>query len=370
MGRNVPQLHVGCVALVLWIGCALGAHAQETPGSLRLLKTVPLPPASSIATDIRWGGPDSVFVSWESSGIAEIGLDGVKRHTLAPNKRALGLQHYDHLATSSGKLAVASLNWEIAWRTLTDNPDGKVRFQTRDIPITLDFDLQNDKVVLLGIPRHNNENDPPEFSPQGDVAWIGTLSSGLRDLKPVLYDVGGRGAPHLDQCDVYPIGAVRFLADGSFVVAPGFQDGIHLFDPQGRKIRSWTSQQIGVDAQTICGRMSEAEAREFAKGEDFFERWLNSHHSIDDVLPLPRGPGVLVRSWGTDGQVHWTLKVLQADGIKTYRIPVTGHRPFDRLRGDVRDGQIALLLSNSAYPDPRAQTDLPAEVYVVESPKN
>ncbi len=371
MSPKARQPYVWCVALVLWVGYVLGAHAQETHGSLRLLKTVPLPPASSIATDLRWDGPDSVFVSWESGGVAEVGLDGTKRHALVPDKQTLGLlKHYDHLAVSSGKLAVASLNWEIAWRALTDNLGGKVRFQSRDIPITLDFDLQNDKVVLLGLARHKKENNPPEFNPQGDVAWIGTLSSGLRDLKPVLYDSGGRGAPHLDRCDSYPIGAVRFLADGSFVVAPGFQDGIHLFDSQGRKVRSWTSEQIGVDAQTICGQMSEAEAKEFGSEGDFFERWLNSHHSIDDVLPLPQGPGVLVRSWGADGQAHWMLKVLQADGIKTYSVPVTGHRPFDRLRGDVRDGRIAFLLSNSAYPYPRSPSDLPAEIYLVQIPRD
>lgn len=370
MSPNSRQPRIWCLAAIFWAFGAFGTGAQENPHTLRLLKTMPLPQASSIATDVRWDGASSVYVSWESDGVSEVSLDGVKRQALVPEKRALGLlKHYDHLAISSGRLAVASLNWKMAWRPLTEAPGGKILFQSLDVPITLDFDLQNDKVVLLGLARRVRDSNPPEFAPQGDVAWIGTLSSGLKDLKPVLYDAGGRGAPHLDRCDSYPIGATRFLADGSFVVAPGFQDGIHLFDPQGRKIRSWTSDQVGVDAYMICGEMSEAEVREFAKEGDFFERWLNSHRSVDDVLPLAQGPGVLVRSW-KDGQAHWTLKVLQADGIKSYRVPVTGRRPFDRLRGDVRDGKIALLLSNSAYPYPRSKADLPAEIYVVELPND
>jgi hypothetical protein len=89
---------------------------------------------------------------------------------------------------------------------------------------------------------------------------------------------------------------------------------------------------------------------------------------LDDILPLPQGPGLLVRSWGADGRVHWTLKVLQTDGIKTFAVPVVGRRSFDRLQGDVRDGRIVLLLSASGFPTRPAAGDLPAEILLMELP--
>lgn len=356
--------------VVMALGGASGAGAQESSRALRLLRTVPLPRGHSIATDIRWSAPDSVFVSWESDGVAEVSLDGAKRRELVPGKRMLGLlKHYDHLGISGGKLAVASINWGMAWRPFSGTPGGKVLFQSLDIPITLDFDLLDDRIVLLGLAQHARESNPPRFAPQGEVAWIGTLAGGPKSFRPVLKDAGGAGAPHLEACDSYPIGAARFLPDGSFVVAPGFQSGIHLFDAQGKEIRSWTSEQVGIDGHTVCSTMTEAEAADFAKEGEFFERWLNSHRTLDDVLPLPQGPGVLVRSWGADRRAHWTLKVLRPDGVTTYEVPVQGRRPFDRLRGDVRDGRIAFLLSDSAYPYPRSATDLDAEIYLMEFPK-
>ena len=354
--------------LVGLLGC-LGAHAQSSPQELRLLNRIPLPQGRSIATDIRWLSDDSVLVSWESDGVAEVSLDGAKRRVLVPDKQTLNkLKHYDHLAVSAGRVVVGSMNWGIAWRHFTEKPGGKVLFQSHEIPIAIDLDLQGDKLLFLGLARRPKDSHPPEFAPQGDVAWVGTLSADLQDLKPVLYDVGGRGAPNLYNCGTYPIGAVRFLADGSFVIAPGFQDGIHLFDPQGRRVRSWTNQQVGVDTHALCSKMTETEEAEFRKEGDFFQRWFNTHHGIDDILPLPQGPGLLVRSWGTDGQAHWMLKVLTAGGIETYVVPVTGKRPLDRLHGDIRNGRIVLLLSDSGAPNPNSLADLPAEIFLMELP--
>jgi hypothetical protein len=370
MSRRLRQFRWLAVTFLFTV--LLGSlGAEPNPRTLRLLNTIALPPAHSIATDIRWISDDSVLVSWESDGVAEVTLAGAKRRVMVPDRLALNmLKHYDHLAISPRLLAVASFNGGIAWRPFAEKAGGKVRFQSRDVPIAIDFDLYGDKVLFLGLARHKRDNNPPAFAPQGDVAWLGTLSDGFEKLKPVLYDAGGPGAPNLYNCGTYPIGAVRFLADGSFVVAPGFQDGIHLFNAESREIRSWTNAQVGVDTHTLCSQMTEAEEVEFRKEGDFFQRWFNSHHGIDDILPLPQGPGLLVRSWGTDGQAHWMLKVLQPGSIATYAVPVTGSRPFDRLHGDVRNGRIVLLLSNSGYPYPKSPADLPAEVFLMELPKS
>jgi hypothetical protein len=206
------------------------------------------------------------------------------------------------------------------------------------------------------------------FAPQGEIAWIGPLESGAQGLKPILRDAAGPGAASYYNCRNYPMGAVRFLADGSFVIAPGFQDGVHLFSADGKKVRSWSNAELGVNSHLGCAGMSEEEEAKFRLDETWRKRWAMSHTVIDDILPLPQGPGLLLRSWGRDNQAHWTLKVLESRAIRTYPVPVTGRRPLDRLQGDVRNGRIALLLLNNS-PGATSPEDVRAEVFVLESPK-
>src|SRR5947209_2141484 len=296
--------------LVALLGC-LGAQAEPQPKALRLLKRTPLPQASSVATDVRWASDDSVYVSWDHDGVAEVGLDGARRRVLVPGLTAFGgLSHFTHLAVSPSALTVASMLHSLAWRPLKATPKGEVLFQRQQVAITEDLDLSGDRVLLLGLAKH--QSGERTIAPDGAVAWVGTLSARLEDLKPVLYDLGGPGAPNYYNCRAHPIGAVRFLADGSFVVAPGFQDGVHLYNAGARRVRSWTNEQAGLDTHLDCPKITD-EQRQFVNDAGW-PHFLNSHHVVDDILPLPQGPGLLIRSWGADGQVHWTLKVLQAGG--------------------------------------------------------
>jgi hypothetical protein len=342
------RIRHGLSLLLMVLLSGLGARAQSSPHELLLLNRILLPTLHSAATDIRWAGDDSVYVSWDRDGVFEVGLDGVKRRTLVPDLKTLGNgdNHYLHLAVSPTVLAVASPNWGIVWRPLKASPDGKFTVQSQKVPIVNGLDLSGDRVLLMGIADRNEDKDGrPQFAPKGDVAWIGALSERLKGLQPVLYDVEGPGAPNYFNCRSNSIGAVRFLGGGSFITAPGFQDGIQLYDASGRPVRTWTNEQIGIDTHPDCHKMSKQEHQRFAT-EAGWGPWLNSHHVLDDILPLPQGPGLLVRSWGVDGQVHWTLKVLQAGGVTTYAVPVVSHRPSDRLHGDVRDGKIVLLLAS------------------------
>lgn len=300
-----------------------------------------------------------------------MGFDGTRRRLLIPDLKTLGgIRHYSHLAVTSGTIAVASELKSIAWRPLNSKPGGKVLFQRQDVPMTLDFDLSGDRVLLMGLANYKRSKDgaPPRFSPQGDVAWISTLSSRMEDRKPVLYDIGGPGAPNYFNCGSYQVGALRFFGNGSFVIAPGFQDGVSLFSANGRREHTWTSAQIGVDSQSGCATMTEDEETKFRTDDSFLQRWVNTHHLIDDILALPQGPGVLVRSWGEDGAAHWTLQVLRPEGVQSYAVPIVGRRAFDRLHGDVRNGRILLLLSHSGYPYSKAPADLSAELFLMELP--
>jgi hypothetical protein len=358
------------VALVLTaLLSGLGAHAQPSPRELRLLDRVPLPTLHSAATDIRWAGDDSVYVSWDRDGVFEMGLNGVKRRTMVPDVKTLGkINYYESLAISPTTLAVASVSWGIVWRPLKANPDGKITVRSQRVPIVNSLDFSGDRLLMLGLAEFEGDEkgNPPEFAPHGDVAWVGTLSDRLANLKPVLYDVGGAGAPNYFNCRFNPMDAARFLAGGSFIIAPGFQDGIHLYDASGRVVRTWTNEEVGIDSHSDCHRMSYQETERFAT-EAGWGPWLNRHHVLDAILPLPQGPGLLVRSWGPDGRAHWTLKVLQAGGIRTYAVPIVGRRPSDRLRGDVRDGKIVLLLA-SGFNWSADPANFPAEMLLMEIP--
>jgi hypothetical protein len=366
---NRRRIRHGRSLLLLALLSSFGAGAQASPRELRLLDRIPLPTRHSPATDIRWAGDDSVYVSWDRDGVFEVGLDGAERRTLVPSLKTLanGDNHYLHLAVSSMVLAVASPNWGIVWRPLKASPDGKFTVQSQKVPIVNGLDLSGDRVLFMGIADRNEDKDGhAQFAPQGDVAWIGALSDRLKGLRPILYDVEGAGAPNYFNCRSNPIGAVRFLDGGSFITAPGFQDGVQLYDARGRVVRTWTNEQVGIDTHPDCHRMSKQEHQRFAT-EAGWGPWLNSHHVLDDILPLPQGPGLLVRSWGADGEAHWSLKVLRAGGIQTYTVPVVSRRPSDRLHGDVRDGKIVLLLA-SGFNWSADPANYPAEMLLMKIP--
>jgi hypothetical protein len=345
----------------------LGARAQtnsSSPRELRLLSRVSLPTAHSPATDIRWASDDSVYVAWESDGVAEVSLAGAKRRVLIPDLKTLGgIDHYSHLAVSADALVVGSQLHSFVWRPLKADAGGHFEVHHQPFRETQDLDLAGDRILLLGHEKHEET-----YSPKGEIAWVGSLSGKLADLAPVLHDAGGAGAPHYRNCGSYRVGAVRFLGNGTYVVAPGFQDGVQLLDASGRPVQSWTSAQVGLDSHVGCATMSAEEEKKYRVDDNYLLHWIKSHHILDDILPLPQGPGLLVRSWGTDGEAHWALKILQSDGIKTYALPITGSRPFDRLHGDVRNGRIVLLLSNSGYPWSKAPEDLPAEIMTMALP--
>jgi hypothetical protein len=348
------------LSMVLLAG--FGVSAQSNPQELLLVKHIPLPQAHSVATDVRWAGANSVYVSWDRDGVAEVGLDGGRLHSLVPATKALGgIEHYTHLAVTPSILLVASQSWTVAWRPLQAKPGGQFQLQTREVPYTESIDVSGDRVLLLGTARLEKV-----FMPKGDVAWIGSLAAKMEDFKPLLYDQAGAGAPVFFNCATYPLGAARFLPGGSFVVAPGFQDGIHLYQADGMETRVWSHDQIGVDTHSDCARMTKEENERF-RTEPGWLQWLNSHHVMDDILPLPQGPGVLVRSWGSGG-AHWKLKVLGNNGIKTYDVPIAGQRPGDRLHGDVRNGRIVLLLSDSGVFWSSKPANLPAEIFLMAAP--
>jgi hypothetical protein len=237
-------------------------------------------------------------------------------------------------------------------------PDASYPLESMALGDAMDIDLSGDRLLLLGYA-------PPGLSEAtSGVAWIGSLGARLEDWKPVLQDVAGRRMDSFLKCGILNIGAARFLPDGAFVVAPGFQPGVHLFSPQGELVRTWSSQEVGLT--TDCTAMTQETSGRFTDDLAARVSWYNQHRVLDDILPLPQGPGLLVRSMGNDGKVRWDLVVLESRRIATYSVPVTGG-PAERLHGDVRDGKIVLLLGAAAPPS-RDVRDHAGRLIVAELP--
>jgi hypothetical protein len=348
--------------LLLLLGLLWGSFASAAPPELRVLQRIPLPAGHSAAMDLRWASDDSVYVARAVDGVFEVGLDGALRRAIVPGfKPTATLSCCDRLAVSESVVGVAARGWDFAWRRRVSEPDRTFVLHREALLLADDLDLQGDRVLLLGLPEKK-----PVFASEGAVAWIGTLTSGLAAWQPVLFDEGGAGAPHSYPCRGNGIGAVRFLPDGSFVIVPGFQKGVLLFAADGRRLRSWTSEEVGLD--TECGAAEGQDKEAFLQKPELWHRWLDRHHAVDDILPLAEGPGLLVRSLTPDGEVHWQLTVLSGARVQSYRLPVVARHPTDRLHGDIRGGRIALLLSASGFAGDPREAPTEGEVILVEAP--
>lgn len=315
------------------------AWSGEAPGSFRILldQTVPVEP--SVPLNVRFASDRSVYLARAHDGVSELALDGhlTKLRQPIPDDKTIGIGRFERLATSGHYLAVARHAKTFVWRDLRPGPHVViVRLPTI---FTEDIDLLGSRLLLLGMPAED---------PAGSgVAWLGPLNAKKLSagLVPVLSDVSGAGSPHLVRCEGFKLGAARFLRDGSFLVVPGFQPGVHLFSRGGRLERTWDSRALGLDDP--CEELTQEEG--FALGAKPRERYefLSRHAILDEVLPLAEGPGLIIRTVGLDNKLHWTLKILQSgERVLTYELPITGNPPYERLEGDARGNRIVLLVSN------------------------
>lgn len=344
--QGSAALAMGATLAVFSLPCSAQDAAPE-PRPLRVLETFQVPGQPSPATDVRWASSNSVFLARFHHGVAEVELRAglPQRKQWVPDRETFGrFLNFTRLAASNSHLAVASHANDFTWRSLgPPPPDGMVPFERKKIDIIEDLDLNGDRLAVLGVPS-TREGD--HVSPQG-VAWIGTFSARLADLKPLLRDVAGPAAPRLSSCALFGLGAVRFLPDGSIAVVPGFLPGAYLYSADGKLARTWTSAQTGLS--TDCSGMNQEESGRLHTRPEEQVAWLNRHRILDDVLALPGGPGLLVRSFGPGDKVRWHLRVLRPSGVLVYEVPLAGDRPTDRLRGDVRNDRIVLLVSEHSF---------------------
>jgi hypothetical protein len=352
--RRVFQVLVAAASLPAFLAAA--GKPEATP-SLRILSDQPLPPALVKAWDVRWASDSSIYLSMLREGAVEASVDLSRpriSRMIAGMREPGGAFSY-FLAASSEYLVTNGPLW-VTWRSIADPARSQEAFDSIH-----DIDVFKAQLLVLAARR----DDKGRFAPEGAVAWKGSLSRGLSDLKPVAYDAAGPGAENLGACSNFHMGGVRFLRDGSFLVVPGVQPGIHLYNSDGKLVRTWDSALVGLDAD--CASLTKEQVHRY--GAAWLDRaaWLNQRRTLDDILPLPQGPGLVVRSV-SEGRVRWVLKVLPKDGgIQTYRIPVQPQNDLSHLRGDIQGGRIVFILSATKRDDGMS-TEVPRLV-LAEAPK-
>ena len=316
--------------------------SAKTPGPVQLISETPLPAPLLWVYDVRWSGEDSVFVSAPLVGLFELRLSkgkAVLGEKLVAAGRGSGTFFLPaYVGSSSRFLAFAAPFFSLGWR---DRSDRTTRLDFPFAAVT-DIDVTGDRLLILGAQMIDDK-----WAPDGAIAWIGSPAKGLRDLKAVFHSRSGPGARDMDACAILELGAVRFLPDGRYVIAPGVEPDIYLYSPAGKLVKTWQTRALGIDAECT---LNDQERYRFSADQDGRWAWLSKRTTLEDILPLPEGPGLVVRSC-RNGSTRWELIVLREGAAPfRYTLPVTSPSTLSHLRGDVRGDQVIMLLAEYGRP--------------------
>ena len=172
----------------------------------------------------------------------------------------------------------------------------------------------------------------------------------------------GRGAADLDACHQLETGAVRFMSDGSLFLASGVDPEVLLYDRAGKLVRTWQARDLGFDSS--CG-LAMAEVARVSNVPAARWGWLSRRVILDDILPMPQGAGLLLRS-RVGQETRWAIRLLGPDGsVASIAVPITSVSERTRLRGDLHGDRIVFLTSE--YGDPPAEKAPPVWPRLIEA---
>ncbi len=320
------------------VGFALLAWAVATGGNaltLRVLSRPVIPDSIQAAHHLRYEDDHTLVLACFGLGTLELPLAGENRtpRVLVPASGPHSVFSSCYVGLSQQFLAVAAQFYQIAWMSRA----APERFGEMAVDGPVNIDVWQDRLLLIG---YRTGPDGKGLT-DGAMAWLGSLNDGLKDLRPVLFSLKGPGQNPLGLWGPTKASKVRFLADGSFVIVAGVEPGVYLYRPDGHLIRTWDSAALGIDvASDDSAEHSNLIAANLAARAAF----VNARRLVDEILPLPQGPALVVRR--VDGQsVHWTLKVLRADGhVEEVNLPIEEGAPYWHVAGDVRGNRIMILL--------------------------
>lgn len=283
-----------------------------------------------------------MYVGLGKKGVIRTGVNAASQFTtvMPPADRG-GFFISGRIAAGHKHLVVGSPLGGFAWIPIDSRLAG--RMSHKGLMTVMDIDARGDIVAVLGA----DSGDVQGLARDGVIAWTGSLSKGLADMRPLMKGRAKPGGKDMARCAILETGAIRFMRDGSMVVVPGVEPGVYRYDDRGKLIQTWDTGPLGiVDDCAITDTELSLLARDFAHRSE----WLASRVTVDDILPLRSGPALLLRRVES-GVTKWDLVTLPFQGkMERVALPVTMPTPRAHLRGDVRGDQIVLLVFDDPLP--------------------
>lgn len=326
------------IALILLMIAAVVFAGPAGAGlSFRAVSTTALPDGV-VARDVRWAGASEVYVSTGKEGVVRTRVDTTARGTpvMPSSEREFVLSGL--VAVGQNHVVAGSPMGAVGWIPLT----GRARtVGQKGLLAVMDIDARADSAAILGA-----DGGPVQgLARDGTIAWVGSLSKNMSDLRPLMKGRSKPGGKDMARCSILETGAIRYMPDGSLIVVPGVEPGVHRYSASGKLMQTWDTEPLGIVDDCWI-----AESDLMLIARDFGERikWYASRVILDEILPLPGGPALLLRRV-EKGVTKWDVVTLPYRG-KSERValPLTLPTPRGHVRGDIRGNQLVLL----AFDDP------------------
>lgn len=349
---SVPSIQV-LVCAGLLVALALGAGASA---GVRVVAEHNLPPETRWAWDVRWVSHASVAVTHAGDGTFQVPLaPGQPASLLIPagSRRVPGPVGQDRtliwahtmLGVSDRFLAVAAPSFELGW--VPRKPGGGA---PRVVEFTgaVDLDVHDNRLLVVGL-----RGGAPAVAGEGPtILWETNLEASTESVFRPRFSLS-RSVPEIELDDWLHASAsakVRFLSDGSFLFVPGVMAGVYWYDRDEHLLRAWNSEALGLD---VVERSDPAAARRAASNRGAMLALRNGLRLVDEILPLPEGPAVVVRQARKD-DVLWTMHLLRRDGsVTSMALPMHTSSPNWILSGDAQGRRVILILFEICVQGPR-----------------
>lgn len=334
--------------------------------SLELLERLAVPEKGSSSRDVRWSGPNSLFLGYEMDGVGEYRVDGglVLEREIFPPYSATSRMLVWNLAVSASDLHVWSVAHRAAWVPLSGSEPSQITAKAIRGYFD-DIDVHGDVVALLGYPNIE------QFVESGrSYLWLGDLRSELSQWRPLFRRLQAADTPEVKGALAQFYGSIRFLPNGEILVSPGFQPYVYRVTRAGKEKESWSLAELESSLlRALGGDHGKSDLTELALGERAStradsKRYLASQRMIvEDVLPLGKTPALLVRYRSSQG-VGFYLGVLGPE-VSWFELVLGDHPSSVRLRADHQpsSGKLAILATD------RNQVEVSSQVvYVFREP--
>jgi hypothetical protein len=347
-------MRIPLICCVLFIATIVTSCAQAQEIALRVLSDVQLA-LSPLPLDVRWASFGEVYLSVGQQGVVRAPTSGASRRIAIEPAAKERFLIPSHIAVGTGYLAIAAPFGAFGLAGL--EKDSPLRTAPGEYAAIVDIDARGDRVALLGAERGTEQG----LAGDGAIAWLGSVSDDFPDMKAILKGRSQPGGKDVARCGFLRNGAIRFMADDSVVVFPGVESGVYRYDTGGKLVQTWMIDELGV--LDHCA-MDDQEVALLAR--DFEQRtiWMASQRTVDDILPMTEGPGLLLRHV-VEGTTKWDLVILPFRGGKarSVSLPVEVDSPRGRIRGDILNDRIVLLAID--FPLPRQKPNIKPRMLVL-----